>query len=107
MPEQPPPTTRILRPHSGLPSSSRRSSIFLAAVSVNVIIRASLWRVSDCRGLEPPCHYNRGPATFRQAPVRAAPSRPQSLAQHHQRTPPAGSSVTSSSVALGSSAAII
>src|SRR2546426_1514260 len=42
MPEQPPPTTRILNPHSGLPSSSRRSSIFLAAVSVNVIIHASL-----------------------------------------------------------------
>src|SRR5262245_12918541 len=49
MPEQPPPTTRILRPHSGLPSSSRRSSIFLAAVSVNVIIRPSLsgFSVSD------------------------------------------------------------
>src|SRR5438445_11230125 len=42
MPEQPPPTTRILRLHSGLPSSGRGSSIFLAAVSVNVIILASL-----------------------------------------------------------------
>src|SRR5215471_13451072 len=42
MPEQPPPTTRIRRLHSGFPSSSRKSSTFLAAVSVSVIIRASL-----------------------------------------------------------------
>ena len=42
MPEQPPPTTRIRRLHSGFPSSSRKSSTFLAAISVSVIIRASL-----------------------------------------------------------------
>src|SRR6266852_9492441 len=42
MPEHPPPTTRILRPHSGLPSSSRRSEIFFAAVSVSEIMHSSL-----------------------------------------------------------------
>src|SRR5215470_13100009 len=41
IPEQPPPTTRIRRPHSGLPSTRRSSATFFAAVSVNVIIRAS------------------------------------------------------------------
>src|SRR5215468_12175288 len=38
MPEQPPPTTRIRRPHSGLPSSRRSSETFFAAVSVIVTI---------------------------------------------------------------------
>src|SRR6185436_9284359 len=38
MPEQPPPTTRIRSPHSGLPSSRRSSETFLAAVSVIVTI---------------------------------------------------------------------
>src|SRR5712691_8660691 len=42
MPEQPPPTTRILRANSGLPSSSRRSEIFFAAVSVSEIMHSSL-----------------------------------------------------------------
>src|SRR5262245_30361618 len=42
IPEQPPPTTRMRSPHSGLPSSSRRSVIFFAATSVNVIMHASL-----------------------------------------------------------------
>src|SRR5581483_3241413 len=41
MPEHPPPTTRIRRPHSGLPSSRRSSDTFLAAVSLIVIIRSS------------------------------------------------------------------
>src|SRR5215831_541491 len=41
MPEQPPPTTRIRRPHSGLPSSRRSSETFFAAVSVIVTIRSS------------------------------------------------------------------
>src|SRR5205809_1965677 len=38
IPEHPPPTTRMRKPHSGLPSSRRRSDTFLAAVSVSVII---------------------------------------------------------------------
>src|ERR1041384_5736031 len=41
MPEQPPPTTRMRSPHSGLPSSRRNSATFFAAVSVIVTIEAS------------------------------------------------------------------
>src|SRR2546429_5449089 len=41
MPEQPPPTTRIRRPHSGLPSSRRSSETFFAAVSVIVTMGSS------------------------------------------------------------------
>src|SRR5438132_13682221 len=39
IPEHPPPTTRMRRPDSGLPSSRRRSETFLAAVWVSVIMR--------------------------------------------------------------------
>src|SRR5262249_60602341 len=59
IPEHPPPTTRIRSPHSGLPSSSRRSVIFFAAVSVNVIIRASLGGFGPDDELLVP-QYNRG-----------------------------------------------
>src|SRR5215475_5002150 len=41
IPEQPPPTTRMRRPHSGFPSSRRRSATFLAAVSVIVSMSSS------------------------------------------------------------------
>src|SRR5688572_8181242 len=41
IPEHPPPTTRMRRPHSGLPSSRRSSDTFLAAISLIVIIRSS------------------------------------------------------------------
>src|SRR6266446_8238155 len=56
MPEHPPPTIRIRSPHSGLPSSSRRSEIFLAAVSVNVIIQYLLGWSAE---LSNRAHYSR------------------------------------------------
>src|SRR5687768_8952855 len=49
MPEHPPPTTRMRSPHSGLPSSRRRSDTFLAATSLIVTIRSSRkTRTSSC-----------------------------------------------------------
>src|SRR5256885_12906002 len=79
IPEQPPPTMRMRKPHSGLPSSSRSSETFLAAVSVIVIIRSSR-------------------KTRRFCPERVRSS--------YHRMPPAGSSVSSSSTACGGSPAI-
>src|SRR5437867_10992187 len=76
IPEHPPPTTRMRRPHSGLPSSSRRSETFLAAVSVNVIIRAPPRRlviqrfyVDPITGCHPPAGGGPLPAQDRKSVV--------------------------------------
>src|SRR4029453_17287739 len=71
------PPMRIRSPHSGLPFSSRRSEIFLAAVSVNVIIPASLG-ASPARGVRLRPHYSRGlraPWAASQDPPRSPPPR--------------------------------
>src|SRR3989441_12733122 len=79
IPEPPPPTTRMRRPHSGLPSSRRRSETFFAAVGVSVIMS--------------------------EPPVTLAGATPYLPALYH-RIPPAGRRVSSSSVAPAGRAAI-
>src|SRR6266540_3838023 len=92
MPEQPPPTTRILRAHSGLPSSSRRSEIFFAAVSVSEIMNSSLGSVSTRS--RPRAQYSKH-------------VRPRAVKERiRHRTPPWGSRVISSSVAPTGSVAM-